>query len=516
MRPHKGLRRGKNNKSWAKERLLVIPRTGLSEEHLHKCLKKHCKFHDKERLADTNVYSIELNDGDDEVALMEQLKKDPTIKSVELDMAVPLDVEPDDPGYKESYALPLINAPEAWEHTQGEGVIVAVLDTGVDANHPDLKDNLVPGWNVKDNNADTSDAYGHGTKVAGVIASARGNKVGSNGVAYKAKIMPIRIAGSDGYALFSHMVAGIRWAMNNGARVVNLSYANAAGSKAINMSAKHMSINNQGVSVISAGNTGGKLDYEVFPDFLAVSGTDSNDKLASWSSYGTFVDLCAPGVSIYTTTKGGGYGKVSGTSFAAPMVAGSVALIMAQDPSLTAAEVEHVLLSNTKPLATTDAEKEKFGAGRVDIGKAIKSIVPEPKDTTPPTVSITSLTEGMRVGGLVFIDVQAEDASGIEWVKLYVNGMVEDTDYQAPYGFAWDTSKILDGTYKVLAAASDTEGNYAESEAITVHVKNFVEPEPPKEEPPKEDIPSIEVIEEKLIAFLVQAIKDFFSKFFKR
>lgn len=514
MRPHKGLRKG-NGKSWVRERLLVIPRTGLSEEYLHKCLKKRCKFKNKEKLADTNIYSIELNDGEDELALLDQLKKDPSIKSVELDMAVPLDVEPEDPGYKESYALPLINAPEAWEHTQGEGVIVAVLDTGVDASHPDLAGNLIPGWNVLDDNADTSDAYGHGTKVAGVIASIRGNKTGSNGVAYKAKIMPIRIAGSDGYALFSTMMSGIRWAANNGARVVNLSYANAVGSPAIWRQAKYLKDTTQGITVISVGNNGKKETFLASADVLGVSGTDSNDNLASWSSYGPCVDLCAPGVNIYTTTKGGGYGKVNGTSFAAPIVAGSVALIMAQDPNLTATEVEHVLLSNTKPLATTEAEKEKYGVGRVDIGKAIKSIVPEPKDTTPPTVSITSLTEGMRVGGLVFIDVQAEDASGIEWVKLYVNGMVEDTDYQEPYGFAWDTSKILDGRYTVLAAASDREGNYAESPALTIYVKNYVEPVP-EPEPNKEEFPYREELERELIAYVVQAIKDFFNRFFKR
>src|SRR5690606_11975288 len=114
----------------------------------------------------------------------------------------------------------------AWDYTTGQGVTIAILDSGVDPAHPDLKDSLVPGYNAFDNNTDTRDVYGHGTKVAGAAAMAGNNLVGGTGVAFKSWIMPIRVTDTAGYGYVSTMANGIVWAADKGARVANLSFRN--------------------------------------------------------------------------------------------------------------------------------------------------------------------------------------------------------------------------------------------------------------------------------------------------
>jgi len=441
-----------DGKTWVKGRLLIVSKEDANEDEVEACISAICEheYENIEHMHDAHIHIVDLHEGDDEREIMAKLSNNPLIEAVELDELVKCsDTTPTDPNYSSSWHLPKINAPVAWDYAKGEDIIIAILDTGIDVNHPDLAGNLVPGRNVKDGNDDITDEYGHGTKVAGVAAAIMNNGKGSCGVAPSAKIMPIRIAGADGYALFSHMVAGFSWARNNGARVVSLSFANAAGNNAINMAAKHMRIYNEGVSVIAAGNTGGKLDYEVFPDFLAVSGIDSNDALASWSSYGAFVDLCAPGVSIYTTTKGGGYGTASGTSFSAPMVAGVVALIMSKNPSLTAAEVETILLNSCHPLGSgSEADLEKFGAGRVDAGAALLSMLDnvgfsinscEVTGVSSYTFSPSKGTKNINgksvsvVRDLVMQDYILEDSSGVATYDLRrcVGGYLYVDAYQA-------------------------------------------------------------------------------------
>jgi thermitase len=256
----------------------------------------------------------------------------------ELDHILPLALTPNDPLYAPSsgrgWHLAKISAPNAWDTTLGSNrVIVAVLDTGVDGTHPDLAPNLVPGWNIYNNNADTSDVHGHGTAVAGTVAAVLNNGVGVASVAGGCRIMPIRISDPNGYASYTTIANGLIWAADRGARVANVSYR-CSNSSTVATAAQYFQSRN-GVVAVAAGNESTFDATADNPYVLTVSATDSSDSLTSWSNTGNNIDLAAPGSGIYTTLRGGTYGSKSGTSFSAPVVAGVAALVISVNPNLT-------------------------------------------------------------------------------------------------------------------------------------------------------------------------------------
>ncbi|MFZ1547837.1 MAG: S8 family serine peptidase [Candidatus Nitrotoga sp.] len=455
---------------WAKGRLLIAPRAGLAAGEFEDALKPH---YGKSRihLKKINVHIVELPEGADEVEVMRELKNDPRLKFVELDMLVSFDATVSDPYYNNSWALPKIQAPTAWDSANGSGVTIAILDTGVDSTHPDLASNMVPGWNVYDNTADTSDVYGHGTMVAGTAAMAANNIYGSAGVAWGAKIMPVRISAPDGYAYWSTVAQGLNWAADHGAKVANISYG-VSGSSTVQSAAQYMR-SKGGVVMVSAGNSSGLENFAADDSLLSVAATDSNDQRASWSSYGSYVDISAPGVSIYTTLRGGGYGNVSGTSFSSPIVAATAALMMSANNKLSPADIDQALKATSLDLGAAGYDIY-YGAGRVDAAKAVaaaQSIIKTSfsLDTQPPSILITSPV-GSKVAASVPVDVSYSDNVGVTRVELYVNGQKFATDDNAPFAFAWDTSSLMDGTYTLVAYAYDAAGNAGVSPTVSVTI----------------------------------------------
>ena len=206
----------------------------------------------------------------------------PEIEFAELDHILPPAQQriPNDPFYNDpnAWALQKINGPEAWFTSTGSpSIIVAILDTGVDGTHPDLAANMVPGWNIYNNNADTSDVRGHGTMVAGTAAASSNNSIGVASVAWGCKIMPVRISDSNGYATVSDIANGLTWAANHGARVANISF-NANGYSTVSSAANYFQ-SKGGVVAVAAGNEG--LSVQTVDDryMLTVGATDSLDGL---------------------------------------------------------------------------------------------------------------------------------------------------------------------------------------------------------------------------------------------
>lgn len=457
---------------WAKGRLLIAPRAGLAADEFENALKPH-NGKSRINLKKLNVHIVELPEDADEVKVMRELKKDNRLKYVELDMAVTHDAAVSDPSYSSSWALPKIQTPLAWANANGSGVTIAILDTGVDSTHPDLAPNMVPGWNTYDNNSNTTDVYGHGTMVAGTAAMAANNGMGSAGVAWGAKIMPVRISAPDGnVAYWSTVAQGIYWAADHGAKVVNISYGGVSGSSTVQSAAQYLR-NKGGVVVVSAGNTGGLLGYGASDAMLVAAATDSNDQRASWSSYGSYVDISAPGVSIYTTLRGGGYGNVSGTSFSSPIVAATAALMISANNRLSPADIDQILKSTALDLGAAGYDIY-YGAGRVDAAKAMaaaQSIIKTSfsLDTEAPAILITSPV-GSTVSGSVPVDVSYSDNVGVTRVELYVNGQKFATDDNAPFAFTWDTSSLMDGAYTLVAYAYDAAGNVGVSPTVPVTI----------------------------------------------
>jgi subtilisin family serine protease len=454
---------------WAKGRLLVAPRAGLSDAELDKALKTQ-NARSKGRFKQANIHVIELPDGADEVAAMRALQKDRRFKFVELDMAMAAAATVNDPNYSKSWALPKIQTPTAWDSANGSGVTIAILDSGMDSSHPDLAPNLVPGWNFYDNNSNTAETNGHGTYVAGVAAMVANNSKGSAGVAYGSKIMPVRIASPDGYAYASTMAQALYWAADNGARVANISYSGVPGNSTVQSAAQYMR-SKGGYVVASAGNTGGLENVAAHDAILAVSATDQNDARASFSSYGPYVDVAAPGIDIYSVAPGGLYGTFWGTSFSSPIVAATAALVMSANSTLTAADIDKILKSTAVDLGAAGVDPY-FGSGRIDAAKAVamaKTYVAV--DSQAPTISIASPTGG-KVVGVVAVDVNYSDNVGVTRAELYVNGSKVASDDVGPFAFAWDTSAYADGAYSLVAKAYDAAGNVGASSAVSVTLGN--------------------------------------------
>lgn len=399
----------------------------------------------------------------------------------EVDRVVPpAQVTPDDPYFGSQWALPRIEAPAAWETTTGApGVIIGIADTGVDPGHPDLSSRLVAGWNFYDNNTDTRDVYGHGTKVAGTAAAAGNNGTGVAGVCWDCWIMPLRISATNGYASYSAAASAIVWAADHGARVVNVSYMMSTSST-VRSAAQYMS-NRGGVVSISAGNYS---EYETSPDnpyVLTVSATDASDNLYSWSNTGNNVDLAAPGC-VYTTTNGGGYGGGCGTSFSAPLVAGVAALVISENPGFGGAEIIE-RLQQTADDKGPGGWDPTFGWGRVNAAGAANpgGGAGGTVDTEPPSVSISSPAEGSTVWGTVLVEAYASDNEGVSSVNFYVDGSLLRTDTSAPYSATWGTDSESDGTHVLGVMALDAAGNSAYS-SIAVEISSAPEPPPPPDD----------------------------------
>jgi hypothetical protein len=463
--------------------LLVKPNPGLSEEKVGEELRAF-GGRAMRRLRGTGVEVIEVPAGS-EVEVANRLRKNRRFAFAEPDMLVDPIAVVNDPSFGNQWHLQTMNVPAAWNHANGRGVTVAVCDTGVNANHPDLVGQVVPGWNTSSNSDDTSDVNGHGTLVSGVVAAAANNAVGGASVAPGARVMAMRVTDrTDGSAYLSDLAACVTWAADHGARVANLSYSGVPGSLSVGSAASYM-MSKGGVVVAAAGNDGADMKYDNSPYIFTAAATDSADNRASYSNFGNYVDIAAPGSGIYTTNRNGGYSAVSGTSFASPDAAGTVALVMSANPGLTPTDVLSVIANTAKDRGTAGWDPY-YGFGRVDAGAAVALAVDAvTSDRTPPAVAVLNPLGGTTVVDQVTVEVQATDDFGVTSVELLANGVVVASDTQedpkSPYAyrFSWNSKSVSDGTHRLSARAKDAAGNVGSAREVSVTVKNAVDTTPP-------------------------------------
>jgi subtilisin family serine protease len=426
---------------------------------------------DTGEIAGTGVHIVELPAGADEQTFVEAFQSRQEVEFAELDRIVPpADVIPNDPWYANwEWHLRKISAPSAWGVSTGSSsVIIAIIDTGVDANHEDLAPKIVPGWNFYDDNADTRDVRGHGTLVAGTAAASGNNAIGVASVAWGCQIMPIRVTDSSGYAAWSTIASALSWAADHSARVANISFA-ASDSSTVASAARYFQTRG-GVVTVSAGNESTFDSSSDNPYVLTISATDSNDALYSWSNTGNNIDLAAPGF-VYSTVNGGGYSSAAGTSVAAPIVAGIAALMISANPNLTGSQVQDILKQSADDLGAPGWDTN-YGWGRVNAARAL-GIVPGggTSDTTPPTVSFAAPSGGATVSGIVSVAVAAGDNVGVASVSLKVDDVLFGGNTSAPYTFSWNTATTSNGAHTLTATASDAAGNQS-STSISVTVNN--------------------------------------------
>ncbi|MEK7516456.1 MAG: S8 family serine peptidase [Patescibacteria group bacterium] len=338
-------------------------------------------------------------------------------------------IEPPDPRYADAWHLRKVNAPEAWERTVGSPeVTIAVLDTGVDMDHPDLSDNMwrnpdeiydgrdndgngyiddLNGWNFVEGTADSNPVFSpgatkigvnHGTVVAGIAAAKGGNGVGTAGVAWRVKIMPLRVLASDGTGDTLAVVRAIDYATNKGADVINMSFVGFDASLFLTQAIER-AYRSGVVIVAAAGNesaNGFGTDLDSLPVYpachngpsgenwiIGVASSDQGDRKTNFSNYGSCVDIVAPGenvpsITVYEPSRSDfsdpAAGLWSGTSVSAPIVAGAAALIRSIRPHATPAEVIDALRQGAAPIdAVNTSFAGKLGAGRLDLLAALRA-----------------------------------------------------------------------------------------------------------------------------------------------
>ena len=466
---------------WAKARVLVAPRAGLPEAEFDKLLTAHgAKFARKLNGLDVHVVELPLESDGDEPIVARAFANNPHVKFAEVDEIVSISGTTNDPTLPSEWHINKIGAKSAWDRSTGAGIVIAILDTGVQASHPDLQANMVAGWNVYQNNSISEDVHGHGTAVAGAAAAVGNNGMGVAGVAYRAKIMPIRVTDAAGSTSLSILAKALTWAADHGADVANVSFSNTFKSSTMQAAAQYLR-SRGGITVVSANNNGIDERAANTDTMITVSATDANDVRASFSSWGSMVDVAAPGVTIQTTLWRSGYGWGTGTSFSTPIVAGTVALIMSANPGLSPSQVENILFTSATNLGAAGYDTQ-YGWGRVNAAAAVMAASPAtitPSDTSPPSVSIASPAGG-TLSGIVPVSVSAGDNVGVTKVDLFVGGTLLASDAAVPYSFSWDTRTRPNGTYGLVAKAYDLAGNVASSSTVNVTVSNAVAaPTPP-------------------------------------
>ena len=341
-----------------------------------------------------------------EAATAAALRRRPDVAFAELDYLATAAELPDDPAWGSQWSLARIGLPQAWNVTTGSpGIIIAVVDSGLYLGHPDLTGKVwansgeIPGNQIDDDangkvddvhgwhfyqqwtpggyipagNAEVTDDFGHGTHVAGITAAATNNGIGIAGISWGAQVMSVKVLDQYGNGWYSDIAAGIVFAADNGAKIINLSLGGAAASPTLCRAAAYAH-QKGALLVAAAGNAGAAVLYPAACDgVLAVAATDRADQRASFSNYGPEVDLAAPGVDIYSTWPWlDGYFTKSGTSMAAPHVSGVAALVWSRWP-----EWDNVAVSRQIIETAVDVDVAGWdpytGWGRLDAAAAVAS-----------------------------------------------------------------------------------------------------------------------------------------------
>lgn len=450
-------------------RVIIKTKAAASEDEVQR-RQKAVGGREIGRVAPLGVRVLEVRKGDEGKALAE-LAKDPNIEFAEPDFIAQALIVPNDPYYSTyEWHLPKIGAPAAWDVSTGSAdVVLAVVDTGVQAGHPDLAGRVLPGYDFANSDSDPSDDNGHGTAVAGTAAASGNDGIGVAGVAWGVSILPVKVLNSAGSGYYSAIANGITYAADNGARVINLSLGGTSSSLTL-QNAVSYAVGKGCVVVAAAGNNGNNATVypAAYANVLAVSALNAADTLPTWSSYGSFVDLCAPGENITTTYSGSGYATVSGTSFSSPTVAGVAALALSVNPALSNTKVASLLTSTADDLGATGYDIY-FGAGRVNAAKVVAAAVPV-ADTTAPVTAVTKPANNSSISTAktVSVAIASSDDVGVTKAELYINGKLTATSSSGSFTYSWNTSRLTKGTYTLQSKAYDAAGNIGSSAVVSV------------------------------------------------
>ncbi len=383
---------------------------------------------------------------------------------------------PTDPLYPQQWGTAKIEASTSWEATTGSSsVIIAIVDTGIDASHPEFAGRVLAGKNTMDGSSNVADNHGRGTHLAGIAAGTGNNGTGIAGIDWQAKILPVKAAGSTGYGTYASLAAGIRYAADRGAKVI-LTGITTGGSDAI-YSAVQYALSKDVVIIAAAGDLARSTPMcpACYPGVIVVAATDQVDGLGGTTNYGSSIGITAPGVDILSTVPTGscslcqstGYRKMTGSTAAAAHVAGGAGLVIAENPGWSGVQVKERLLQTTDPV--NPAHKFMFpNAGRLNVAKAVGT-VPAPILTIPsaPTGLVAGTVTSSSIG-VGWTDTSSNESA----FQLFYRPSSSTTWSSISYG-AGTTSATVSGltagtSYVFMVRACNSAGCSSWSSSITV------------------------------------------------
>ena len=397
-------------------------------------------------------------------SFVERIQTNELVRYVERDTKASATFLPNDPYWSLQWGPRKIEADAAWNTTTGSsGILVAIIDTGIDYTHVDLAANYVSlGYDWVNNDNDPMDDNGHGTHCAGIVSAKLNNGVGIAGLA-QVRIMTEKVLDSGGWGYYSWITEGIYHAVAAGAKIISMSLGGSSYSEPLREAVTYA--RDQNVLVIAgAGNTGlpSPLYPAAYDDVIAVSATDSNDNIAAFSSYGSWIDLAAPGVDVYSTVLGNGYAYKSGTSMACPHVTGVAALVWSVFSNSAADHIRQILLRTADDLGEPGFDVH-YGYGRVNARRAVAGI-PEHDITIARWKQSRRLDPGETGAFNVTVSNYGKSNETNLLVQFFVNESLIDSatinslevDASASLSFSWGTA--TDGFYNVTCYVVPVSG----------------------------------------------------------
>ncbi|MBS3909193.1 MAG: S8 family serine peptidase [Actinobacteria bacterium] len=459
-----------------------------------------------EELRNSKTHRVKLPKGIDEHNAIANYEKLPDVEYAEPNYYRHALLTPNDTNYGVQWALPKIKAPQAWDTTTGNETVVAVVDSGVDYNHPDLSTKVIKGYDYINNDNDPMDDHGHGTHVAGITGAITNNAQGVAGVSWGAKLLAVKVLNSSGSGTDATVANGIRYAADNNAKIINLSLGGYDYSST--MADAVVYAQGKGCLVVAAagnGNTSNVLYPAGYQNVIGVSATRTDDGKASYSNYGWYVDVAAPGGNadgtasngIASTYPGNQYVYMNGTSMAAPHVAGLAALIATVYPGKTGAQLGRTIQATVDDLGAAGRD-DTFGYGRINAEKAVKTlIVHDEENSAAATYSGTwtngsssnasggafkhSSSTGVSVtysfnGTSVSWVAQKSPASGI--AKVYIDGVYQQdvdlygtSDHQQ---LVYTKSGLALGNHTIKIEVAGTKNASSSGYDVNVDAFDFV------------------------------------------
>ena len=398
------------------------------------------------------------------------------------------DLYPNDPYWLKQWNMRRIEAPAAWTLSTGKSdLVIAVLDSGIDAGHPDLNANLLAGYDFVNQDADPDDDYGHGTHVTGILAAQLNNTLGVAGLAPKVKILPLKVLNHRGEGTYADIASAIQYAAANRVAIINLSLGGTSHSEILQQAVRS-AYDADALLVASTGNDGSNaITYPArYEEVLAISATDHYDQWASYSNWGPEVDLAAPGGTsgdqVWSTWPGG-YNWAYGTSMAVPHVSGAAALVWSVNPALTRDEVADILRQTADQVGEfpySGGRNNYLGHGRLNAHRALRQALPpslavEPAQLlflgdsrqAPAAQQLTLSNESYQT-----LQWEAEKLTGGSWLNL-IPPLSGSISYQNPDKLTTlaSTGGLGYGVYEgSLRISSPTPGVQGSPRTIPVHL----------------------------------------------